>query len=943
MELEDDSTEMAAPLGSAGGLGAPEATKPGQSGLRLFRPPVDPLGMASVRARVEQALFGDTAPTKLGRYVLLGRIAGGGMGVVYGAYDPELHRKVALKVLHPQHCDNDRGHQRLKAEARALAKLDHANVVKVHDVLPDEVAVPGGRIVIVMALVEGQTLLDWQTTERRSIEDIVAAYRQAGEGLAAAHAVDIVHRDFKPANAIRGDDGRVQVLDFGLARAVGAEPGGAPSQPGEVSGSETTALTATGEIVGTLGYIAPELIAGAPPTPASDQFSFCVALHRAVEGVAPFAGQDLARLRDSIGRGEIAYARDGRAVPGWLRRAIARGLAAEPADRYPSMRALLDELGRMRGWRRWRATVVMAAAIAGAIGLASAIGKPEQAPCDGGIGDATAVWDGARRDGVRARLAALTAPAARGLDRRIPDALDGYRAAWVEGNRQACRDHRSGAQSADLLDRRMLCLHRRLDDLGATVQVLSQIDDASASQAIDAVARLPAVAACGDVEALNAASPPPSTPALQAEVAGIRRRLSEAAALDRVGRDREARSVAEAALTSARRTSYPPVEVEAALLDGKILLFSHECKAAIEPLARAEALALEHGMYPAAVEAAARRLYCEGVEGATQQQLEPRIAVMEALGRGLRGDHFALPLLLNNVGVAFVAQGRRDQATRYFEAAHAALARIPQPDLELVTIEHSLALLTRDPQQREALVRGAWQRLDRELGSIHPLTLETLSDYARYVVDPALAVTLATRACEGYQRFYPEQVVRRAYCFNYVGFLRSELGDRTAAAEAYDAAIAATAGSTDHGAAIWHHLSNGERDLALGDPRTAIAELSPIVAQYTHSAGWWERQYATQASLGIGIAQYRLGNRDAAVRALEAAVAGYSELIGLTELVENHARLALARYTLASALLQFGGSRSQVARLTEQARQFYLAANPGAYRGRLAATMRAVR
>jgi serine/threonine protein kinase len=262
--------------------------------LRGARPRVDRLDMAQARARAEQALFGSASPAKLGRYVLFGKSGDGGMGVVYAAYDPELHRKVALKVLHPRQ-QHDRAHERLIAEARALAKLDHPNVVKVHDVITHD-----DQVVLVMEWVEGDTLATWERAEPRSWRDVLPVYIQAAHGLAAAHGVGVIHRDFKPANAILGTDGRVRVLDFGLARPADTSP--ATTRPpaaattlanGSVDETWPTDLTATGAMVGTLAYAPPEQLQGTAVTPASDQFSFAVSLHRALEGVAPFSGDDV--------------------------------------------------------------------------------------------------------------------------------------------------------------------------------------------------------------------------------------------------------------------------------------------------------------------------------------------------------------------------------------------------------------------------------------------------------------------------------------------------------------------------------------------------------------------------------------------------------------------------------------------------------------------------
>lgn len=327
-------------------------------------PGVDPIAMEQSRARAESKLFGGSAPPKIGRYEIIGTIGCGGMGMVYRAHDPQLQRNVALKILHPQRSHDPRAQQRMILEARALAKLDHPNVVKVHDAM-----IEVQQVIVVMELLEGETLESWQAAPSRSCREITAVYAQAGDGLAAAHRLGVVHRDFKPSNAIIDANGRVRVVDFGLAQLLESKAEQLPST-GERARPE---LTATGDVIGTLAYASPEQLAGRKVTAASDQFSFCVALHLAIEGVSPFTGFDLDERRASIERAP-ALATDGRRLPAWIRALIARGLAPDPSDRFPGMIDVVRELRRTRGWRRWRFPVL------GVIALGSAIAATPWCP-----------------------------------------------------------------------------------------------------------------------------------------------------------------------------------------------------------------------------------------------------------------------------------------------------------------------------------------------------------------------------------------------------------------------------------------------------------------------------------------------------------------------------------------------------------------------------------
>jgi serine/threonine-protein kinase len=286
----------------------------------------------------------------------------GGMGVVYKAYDPELDRLVALKLMGARDAQNG-GRDRLLREAQALAQLSHPNVIAVHDV-----GTVGDDVFIAMDLAEGATLTGWLAEQPRSQREIVDVFVAAGEGLAAAHRAGLVHRDYKPANVmIEGE--RVRVLDFGLARAANAPVSSETAAPVEVPASAVgdsgrhlldSPLTCADTVIGTPRFMAPEQHMGQPVGPAADQFSFCVALHWALCGAFPFADEDLAFQTPRT------QALNEKGVPRWLRQVIRRGLSFEPAARFPSMDALL---GALRAdpraiWRRWSRTALLIFAVA---------------------------------------------------------------------------------------------------------------------------------------------------------------------------------------------------------------------------------------------------------------------------------------------------------------------------------------------------------------------------------------------------------------------------------------------------------------------------------------------------------------------------------------------------------------------------------------------------
>ncbi|MCE9573396.1 MAG: serine/threonine protein kinase, partial [Deltaproteobacteria bacterium] len=277
---------------------------------------------------------------------IIRRVGAGGMGVVYLAFDRQLERELVVKVHRGDHDP-----ARLAREAIAMARVQHPNVVTVYDVGRLD-----AQVYVAMEYVAGETLRTW-IDPARGWHATTAMMRAIGDGLAAAHDAGLVHRDFKPENVLIGTDGRPRVSDFGLARLATA--------PDERAGGGTApaGLTSAGAIVGTLGYMSSEQLACAPVDARSDQFAFCVVLFEALFGVRPFAGATRAQLAGSIARGEVRPMH-GR-VPGRLRAAVLRGLAADRARRFPSMRVLLRELDRALARRRIVAAGAAAVAIAG--------------------------------------------------------------------------------------------------------------------------------------------------------------------------------------------------------------------------------------------------------------------------------------------------------------------------------------------------------------------------------------------------------------------------------------------------------------------------------------------------------------------------------------------------------------------------------------------------
>ena len=278
------------------------------------------------------------------------------MAVVYDAYDPELDRNIALKLLFPDRIDpTGTETARLQREAQAMARVSHPNVVPVYDV-----GEHGNSVYIAMELVQGMTLRSWIDRHARPWNEVLSVFMHAGKGLAAAHDAGLVHRDFKPENVLVGDDGRPRVVDFGLARPTPMDGGGDPELilPADtavdlpISSSITFErrvtldgeITQTGIITGTPAYMSPEQHLGSAATPRSDQFSFAVALWEGMYLERPFEGKTAFALADAIIEGRLRNTPKRTRVPAWVRNILRRGLATEPDHRYPSMRNLMAAL-----------------------------------------------------------------------------------------------------------------------------------------------------------------------------------------------------------------------------------------------------------------------------------------------------------------------------------------------------------------------------------------------------------------------------------------------------------------------------------------------------------------------------------------------------------------------------------------------------------------------
>ncbi|HLL06923.1 MAG TPA: serine/threonine-protein kinase [Myxococcaceae bacterium] len=645
-------------------------------------------------------------PERVGRFLLLRVLGEGGMGVVYAAYDPELDRKVALKLLRVKETGTDEvGRTRLVREAQAMARISHPNVIPVFEAGPWD-----GEVYVAMELVDGGTLNHWVQEQPRGWREVLEKFLAAGRGLAAAHAAGLVHRDFKLANVLVGRDGRVFVTDFGLARGIGeaARPHSGGPEPVLPVGSSlplNETLTRAGSVVGTPSYMSPEQFRGGEVDARSDQFSFCAALYRALYGQRPFDPEQLSKLAEarrprspptpgvtlSLSLEQPPEAppaafiqeppKEAR-VPTWVRRIVMRGLSLEPGERFPSMEALLEALSQDQRLSQRRRQWGLGAALTG---LLAAVGTGtwwSAQVCQGADELLTDTWSRSARQRVTAAFQATGSPVAGELAQRVGDALDTYAGAWARQHTEACEDTRvRQVQTEALLSQRVVCLERRRKDMRALVEVLAAADNKGVEKALDAVYALPSPEDCADVDALSNQQTRPADPEQRAALEQLEGQLSEVKAQVDMSRLPTALEKARALEPKVLATGYLPLMAELRFHLGWIQ---------------------------------AQRGEKEQGAGLLEQ------AVYDA--EAGRADRLRVSVL-NKLLYVEAERQRFDHALRWARLGEATLHGLGGDavlESDLLVNQANMAIMQEQPQRAPELLRKASERLERVLPRAHP-------------------------------------------------------------------------------------------------------------------------------------------------------------------------------------------------------------------------------
>ncbi len=607
---------------------------------------------------------------EVGRYIVHGRLGRGGMGTVYRAEDTELARPVALKRLHAT--ANAETRARLVREARAAAQLAHPNVVTVYEVGDDH-----GAPFIAMELVDGVTLTAWIAETPRPWRAVTAMLAQAGRGLAAAHARGLVHRDFKPDNVLiersaaqgRGaidSAGRARVADFGLARAGDEVRGLLPT-----SDVRLGRLTETGALAGTPAYLAPELVAGEPPDARSDQYAFAIALYEGLHGQHPFAGATAPALWAAMAAGEIRAG--ARPVPAWLDRHVRRGLAVDPAARFPDVASFVAAI-EPPAKRHTAKLVAGGVAVAGAI-VATLVLTRTAPPdrCAAAGAPIAKVWT-ERRAQIAAALGAGNPALA---------SLDAFATRWQDAAGDACRAH----DPSDLGEARAICLDRARIRVAAVVDDLATGGSAAIAGAPASADALPDLAACADKKKLKLGEALPANHEERDAIAAIERDLADADVLRDRGELAGAADHVKRAKAAAAKLEIPALEARASLTSYELDRDRGDSQAAALDATDATAGATATGQQDLML--TAKLALIGSLAGMTSKKEEvdefPPVPEGMAPSRESGGLYLALGRALEN-------GGRYPEAEAAFRHAQADLAKVlPADHVERLIADYEVA------------------------------------------------------------------------------------------------------------------------------------------------------------------------------------------------------------------------------------------------------------
>ncbi len=705
----------------------------------------DPMREELALAALQRELFDHKAPAPvLDRYVLLDKIGEGGLGVVFKAYDPDLDRQVALKLLRLREDAGPPQSSMLLQEARLMAQLSHPNVVRVYDVgvysrrdlglaaRRDALGIPTPGVFLVMELMTGGSLREL-IRRRASYREVMPRLLECARGICAAHDKGIVHRDFKPANVLLGEDGQARVADFGLATSLDAASGDGRA--------------------GTPAFMAPEQLRGGPADARSDQYAFALTCWVALFGTHPFDDETPREL-------DATAVPRGTDVPRRVHAVVRRALSLNPADRYPSMTAMTHALQAATVDRVRRFAMLGGGTALVAASVFAAWPGEAADPCGSAGAAIEQTWNDDARAQLRERFAATGVAFAASTERSVERVLDGYARQWKEASVAACRDtHVRHVQSEDVLDRRTACLERLRLELGEVVALMHDADEAILANAVPMAHGLGWIEPCSDPRRTPHGSMLPHDEVARTAVTDVWGQLARARGLEESGRYVEATALARSARDEAIRIEDAGLHAAAQLRLGSITA--------------------RRGNY-----AEARAVLLRGIQ----------------LAEAARDDRLVADGWIRLVWVAGVELGD-DEAQTWAGFAAATLDRLGPDPMRRAELDHNLGgVAYRDKRFEDALTHyeRALQSQHKLLDDDDPTIARTLNHIANVLLEigePARALTYAQRSLRRRERVLGAQHPLVAASLNNMSLAQMRTGDLTGARASVDRALQITAGT----------------------------------------------------------------------------------------------------------------------------------------------------
>jgi tetratricopeptide (TPR) repeat protein len=863
----------------------------------------------------------------IGRYTLLEELGSGGMGVVYAAYDEDLDRKVALKLLRGgASSDESTANERMLREARAMAKLSHPNVVGIY-----EVGTLDDALFLAMEHVEnGTTLADWlsdkDTSSDEVIREIIDVFIGAGRGLSAAHAAGLVHRDFKPQNVLIDGNGCPQVTDFGLAQGSMVQEEQALPQESPAQASRLLQLTRTGDVVGTPAFMAPEQFKGRQTDARSDQFSFCVALYQALYGEAPFAGEVYGDLMTNVLTGNLRETPAGSKVPAWVRTLLLQGLATTPEDRFESMDLLLQKLATDPRTQRRRRIMKggVGLIVLGLAGLAAFAFTQKTAalPCATAQSEMQSVWDDDVRQEVRQAFVATGRPYAEDTFARIDKQLTEYSDSWVAMHTQSCEaTHVQGTQSDTLLDLRMQCLQERRGELAALTRAFTEATPSVVDEALKIANQLSALDRCADMDSLMTATPLPDDADIRSQVDTLYTTMNQARTLRDLGQATEALQLVRDVVDESAELEYPPLRAQALFLAGSLESTVGQAEAAEKTLRQAAKSAAEAKLDDYIAKSWIKLIY---VIGHQQSKFDEALgisdyaeaAVMRAPShQALQGD------LVTDLATIHLDKANYKEAKRLLQEA-LSIARELYGDehYDVAYISNSLAVVARrEGNYEESLkhhqrTQKLWKAL---LGPRHPkvaISLMNMAPVLAILGNPDKAQAHLEEALEILESTHEGVETEVANCLVNLGVVHRRQGNHEEARKYLLRALA-----------VNEEIAGEKPHPTVADTLYNLGNIELTLANYAQATRYYQRTLDIRMELfgeehaSIATAHYGLGDVLERQKKYAEALPHFekSHAIWHASLGEKHPRVAFALVGLGKSQLGLGQSAEGIAKIEQ--------------------------